>query len=354
MKTEKLFLASVMVLGLAGAAGAARKPANPVHKAALDPLLVQVKSTYDGTMQPCYFYAPEEAKTNAVPLLVGLHTWSGDIGQYHHYFGPYQHAKRHGWAMVGSGFRGPNWTPQACGGDAAVQDIVDAVEYAKAHAKIDADRIYIVGASGGGHMALLMAGRHPEMFAAAAAFCPPADLARWYDQLVTRPSLKPNRRYSRHLVEACGGTPKEKPEEYARRSATSHLARAREAGVAVYVETGIHDGWTGSVPCGHSLRCFNILADEKDRISEEDIAYMEENQAIPESLKFAGANPFYAGKRAMLLRRTSANVVLIVHDGGHGGNWASAYDFLFRQKKGQKADFAVSKDGSGKIEELYK
>lgn len=350
----KLSTLTILAVGALAFGTLEARPPNPAHKAALDPLLTQVKSTFDGTMQPCYFYAPEAAKTNAVPLLAGLHTWSGDIRQYHHYIGPYFQAKHRGWAMVGSGFRGPNWTPQACGGDAAVQDIVDAVEYAKTQVKIDPDRIYIAGASGGGHMALLMAGRHPEIFAGVAAFCPPADLARWYGQLVSRPQLAKERRYAGHLLKACGGTPEEKPEEYAKRSSTTRLGAARTAGVAVYVETGIHDGWTGSVPCGHAVRSFNLLADEKDRISEADIAFMEERQEVPAALRFAGTNPFYGEKNAVLLRRTSANAVLTIFNGGHGGNWSAAYDFLARQKKGSPADFTVPSEAAGKVEALYK
>ena len=143
-------------------------------------ILVQVKSTLDGTLQPCYFWAPDESKTNAVPLIVGLHTWSADYRQTSHYATVLKYARAKGWAMVGPNFRGPNKTPPACGGDPAVQDIVDAVNYAKAHVKIDPARVYIVGGSGGGHMTLLMLGRHPEIFAAGAAFCPITDLARWH------------------------------------------------------------------------------------------------------------------------------------------------------------------------------
>ena len=86
-------------------------------------LLVQVKSTLDGTLQPCWFWAPEKAKTEAVPLIVGLHTWSADYTYKSHYATALNYAKGHGWAMVGPNFRGANKTPPACGADAAVQDI---------------------------------------------------------------------------------------------------------------------------------------------------------------------------------------------------------------------------------------
>ena len=59
--------------------------AAPAAPALRDDLLVQVKSTYDGTMQPCWFWAPEKAKAQSVPLVVGLHTWSADYTQKSHY-----------------------------------------------------------------------------------------------------------------------------------------------------------------------------------------------------------------------------------------------------------------------------
>ena len=150
--------------------------------------LVRVKSTLDGTEQPCYFWAPEKAKTEAVPLIVGLHTWSADYLQLNHYKTVFAYAEKAGWVFVGPNFRGPNKTPQACGSDYAVQDIVDAVNYAKAKVKVDPARVYIIGGSGGGHMTLLMLGRHPEVFAAGAAFCPISDVARWHgDSLEEHP-----------------------------------------------------------------------------------------------------------------------------------------------------------------------
>lgn len=341
------------VFAWAVCASALAAKVDPQLKAEMEPLLKSFVSTSDKSEQPLYFWAPENAKERAVPLLVGLHTWSGDITQQKHYAGPLHEAKRRGWAFVGSNFRGPNWTPLGCGSDAAVQDIVDAVAYAQRQVKVDSKRIYIAGASGGGHMALLMAGRHPEIFAAAAALCPPAELARWHREMTTLPRLA-KYPYGNHLVKACGGTPAEKMSEYLHRSATTHLKNARAAGVAIYIETGIHDGWIGSVPDGHAIRAFNELADEPDRLSEETIAFIEQNQKVPETLAFAGRNPFYSEKNRVHFRRTSANAVLTIFEGGHGGNWASAYDFLSRQEKGRKADFTVPEKACGKVEALYK
>ena len=317
-------------------------------------IFVQVKSSLDGTLQPCYFWAPETAKSTAVPLIVGLHTWSADYRQVGHYQTALNYARANGWAMVGPNFRGPNKTPPACGGEPAVQDIVDAIEYAKAHVKIDPKRIYIIGGSGGGHMTLLMLGRHPEIFAGGAAFCPITDVARWHsDSLLDHPGR--GKHYAQMLEGACGGTPVEKSEEYRRRSPLTWLARAKEAGVPTYIVTGIHDGWKGSVPVGHSFRGFNALADAKDQVSEADIATIEATQQVPDALAYRGErDPFYENANRIHFRRTSANVRFTLMEGGHGGNYPAGLDFLSRQVKGRPADFTLPATGKGGEEALGK
>ena len=315
-------------------------------------LLRQVPSTADGTMQPCYFWAPEKAETETVPLVIGLHTWSGDYRQLDHYVSVCKEARRRGWAFLGPNFRGANDHPAACGGDLAVQDIVDAIAYAKRTVKIDDRRVYIIGGSGGGHMTLLMVGRHPELFAAGAAFCPISDLARWHSEsLLDHPGRGKN--YARMMEGACGGTPAERPDEYRHRSPLTHLAKTREAGVPVYIATGIHDGWTGSVPVGHSFRAFNILARTADGISEEDIDATERDRRIPRTI--AGetvVDPFYPEKIKIHFRRTSDNVQLTIFEGGHAGNFAAGYEFLSRQRKGCPADWSLPAKAHGAEEKL--
>ncbi len=357
----RLFAAVLATVAIGAKTPVAGKGARDGGKASTNDwtaILRTFKSSYDGTEQQLYFEAPEKAGAEAVPLIVGLHTWSMNIRRTDNYAPVRKWAKTKGWAFVGPNFRGANNHPEACGGEPAVQDIVDSVEYAKAHAKIDARRIYIVGGSGGGHMTLLMAGRHPEIWAGCAAFCPISDLARWHaDSMLRHPGR--SKSYAQMMERSCGGTPEAKPDEYARRSPLTHLAAARKAGVPVYIVTGIHDGWTGSVPVGHSIRAFNALADEKDRVPEADIAAIEETQAIPPTLKSeSGLDPFYGirGKGRMHFRRTSANVRLTIFEGGHGGNYPAGLDFLSRQTKGSPADFSLpaSAYGAGKVTEITK
>ena len=145
MKKEMFAVAAIAI-----AAGYAAGDSKDADRAEWQSRLVQVKSTLDGTEQPCYFWAPEKAASEPVPLVVGLHTWSGDYRQLSHYRTVLGHARKAGWAFVGPNFRGPNSTPMGCGSDFAVQDIVDAVNYAKDRVRVDASRVYIIGGSGGG------------------------------------------------------------------------------------------------------------------------------------------------------------------------------------------------------------
>ena len=293
-----------------------------------------LKSSCDGTLQPFYWYDP--GKEGPVPLVVALHSWGASCYWDRPAESVCGYCRKHGWAMLYPNFRGPNVRPEACGSDLAVQDILDAIAWAKKERKIDADRVYIIGGSGGGYMTLLMAGRFPGVFAGAAAFCPITDLTRWHADSTLRKN-----HYARNIAAACGGLPDERPLEYRKRSALTHLGNARTNGVPVYIVTGIHDGHTGSVPVGHAIRAYNALADGPDRISEADIATIEEKESVPEALRFNGSDPFYGPKSRIHLRATSANVRLTLFEAGHNGNYPAGLDFLSRQVKGRPADMTL-------------
>ncbi len=256
---------------------------------------VVVTSTADGTAQPAWFWTPKAGKR--VPLVVELHTWSygcdKDKGlQPNSHF--LKWCRQAGWAIVVPHFRGPNCTPQACGSDLAVQDVIDAVAYAKAHADVDADRVYLVGGSGGGMMTLLVAGRHPEIWAACYAACPISDLARWHAECTAFADWR--KQYAGMMEKSCGGAPATKADEYAHRSPLTYLAAARKQGTVIDICEGIHDGHTGSVPVGHAIRAFNALADEKDRISDADLAAFERTERTPASPAREWKDPFFGDK----------------------------------------------------------
>ncbi len=268
--------------------------------------LTEIKyvSSADKSIQPAMFYAPTQ--TNPAPLVVALHTWSGDYGQtYHTEIAKWCMAN--GWAFIHPNFRGPNNNPTATGSDLVVQDIVDAVEYAKKTTRIDASSVYLVGVSGGGYTALLMAGRHPEIWAGVSAWVPISDLKAWYK----------DGQYAGDIVKSCGGVPGKSAavdEEYRKRSPLTYMAKAK--GVRLHINAGIQDGHQGSVPISHSLLAFNEVANPKDRISGDDIRFFVEKIDVPPHLKEKIVDPSYGGARP-LFRRTSGDATVTIFAGGH-------------------------------------
>ena len=318
------------------AAEPAKRPSADEMKAIALKMAVDVTSTKDGSPQKVVYYQPDSAAKNlagpAVPLLVFLHSWSGSIEQGPMLVGL---AKQRGWVMIAPAFRGINNNPEACASDLASQDIIDAVEYAKSHARIDTDRIYLVGGSGGGHMSLVMASRVPGLWAAVSAWVPISDLTAWHAESTARKN-----NYAKMIEQCCGGKPGPATEaEYRHRSPLFHLAAAK--GVPLDINTGIHDGHTGSVPVSHSLLAFNVLAAPDKQVPVADIDFMVREQKIPADLATeTQIDP--ERQKATLFRRASGNARVTVFEGGHDSEPTAALEWLSRQRKGQPADWSLS------------
>jgi len=287
---------------------------------------VRYPSTADHSEQPAKFYAP--GTRGAAPLLVALHPWSFDYDREQS--APYaEWCMAKGWVFIHPSFRGPNVRPEAMGSELVVKDIVSAVDFARGAAKVDERRIYLMGASGGGYASLLMAGRAPEIWAGVSAYVPIIDLAAWYKESAARKS-----RYADNIAAACGGAPGASAavdEEYRRRSAATWLANAGD--VAVDINAGIHDGHTGSVPISHTLRAFNILAAPEDRLTEEEIRFFVEQEAVPPHLRMEIEDATYGAKKP-LFRRSSRRARVTIFEGGHDELFGAGLAWLERQRRG--------------------
>tara|TARA_R110002073_G_scaffold240952_1_gene402767 strand:- start:2833 stop:3798 length:966 start_codon:yes stop_codon:yes gene_type:complete len=270
---------------------------------------IRYVSSADESQQPAMFYNPNTG--DSVPLVVALHTWSGDYKQDSHK-DIQQWCIQKGWAYIHPNFRGPNFRPEATGSELVVKDIVSAVDYAKQTANIDPTSIYLVGTSGGGYTSLVMAGHHPEIWAGVSAWVPISDLAAWYHQC-----KQANRNYYKNIVASCGGAPgssDEVDEEYRKRSPLTYLANAKD--VTLHLNAGIRDGHDGSVPISHSLLAFNEVAAAEDRLSADEIAYFDKEVKVPETLKQPISDPSYGSKQP-LFRRSSGNATVTIFDGRH-------------------------------------
>lgn len=292
--------------------------------AAADATKVRIQSTLDGVTQPCYILVPDGYDENRppVPLLVSLHSWSADLEQQKPTLE--EMANDRGWIMIYPNFRGPNLRPEACGSPKAQQDILDAVEWTKMHYRVDKKRIYLTGVSGGGHMTMLMAARHPQVWAAASAWVGISDLKAWY-------AKHADTRYGEMMRKCCGGAPGDSDavdQQYRARSPLTFLKNA--AKVPLDISAGVHDGHTGSVPVRHSLEAFNEVAKAVDAqpITEKEILQISrkngrlDNPLASDQVR----DPTYA--RKIYLRRHAGASRVTIFEGGHEGIVAAAVAWL--------------------------
>jgi pimeloyl-ACP methyl ester carboxylesterase len=287
---------------------------------------IRYPCTADDSLQPALFFAPRGPEP--APLLVALHTWSGDhLQQLQVPFAEW--AVERGWAFIAPEFRGPNRRPEATGSEAVVQDILDAVAEARRRSAVDARRVYLIGLSGGGYTALLMAGRHPELWAGVSAWVPIADLAAWYRECRALGS-----EHADDVAASCGGPPGASEgvdREYRQRSPLTWLDPGDQ--VPLDINAGIHDGHhSGGVPVSHALRAFNAVARESDRLSEAEIRHFVERQAVPPSLAEPLEDADY-GDRRPLFRRSSGRARVTLFDGGHEIVYAAGLRWLERQRQ---------------------
>lgn len=272
---------------------------------------VRFISTADGSEQPALWLPPLDQRP--APLLVVVHSWS--LGYLQGSSLPYAAwADLNGWAMIAPDFRGSNIRPDATGSDLAVQDVIDAIDFAIEHGDIDEDRVFVIGYSGGGMMSLLLAGRHPDRFAGAVSWVPVYDLVDWFGYVRDNQTGA----YAQQMVDSCGGDPSvpgEAQDSCRHRSPVTHLGGAAEAGLPVYIGHGLSDG---TVPPDYAIRAFDQLAAPADRLGAS-IAEGLRQRLLPEELmgSVEAESYFEAGEPVVWLARASGPVTVVLFDGTH-------------------------------------
>ncbi len=286
---------------------------------------ISIKSSADGAEEPALFYAPESSGKR--PLLVVLHSWSSSYLQHTNI--PYaEWAKKYGWVFICPNYRGRYDRPEATASDLAIQDVVDAVNYARENANVDRSRIYLLGSSGGAMTALTVAGRHPDIWAGVVAWVPIFDLVEWYNYNLTMP----NRDYDKEIAASCGGAPVEGSEaarECRRRSPSTNLSGAR--GLPVFIAHGIKDQL--ALP-SNALKAFNVLAHPQDRFADEDMQHIADRHELPPDIN-ASSEKAYFGEAdpGVVYTRESNNTRLVLFDGEHNMVYNPGLLWLSRQQK---------------------
>ncbi|MGB3222467.1 MAG: prolyl oligopeptidase family serine peptidase [Desulforhopalus sp.] len=281
--------------------------------------------------QPALWY--HSGTESKKPLLLVLHSWSADYLQ--HYGIPYGvFAERNNWIFIHPNYRGKFDDPDATASEKAVQDVLDALAYAKANAPVDEDRIYLAGFSGGAMMSLIMAGRYPEKFSAALAWVPVYDLNDWYGTVI-QSKYKYTEHYRNDIEASCGGNPhtdSEAKKVCRNRSPSAYLSNARGKNVQFFISGGIEDHF---VPPSHAIRAFNDLAEAGDRISEADYQALDKTESLPENL--AGQEKeirfFEEADLPVVFARKSGNATLFLFDGGHDIVYNAGLQWLSQQQR---------------------
>lgn len=203
---------------------------------------IYVRSSLDGTMQPSLYFS---ADGDNRPLLVGLHTWSRARDNQIHNLLPI--AEKYNFNLLLPEFRGSNLSTnpepkKACGSIYAKTDIKEAIDYIKETRVVDVSNIFLVGLSGGGHMAMLMAGFIPEYFRAVAPFVPISDIGMW---LFQSPEI-----YHQHILACTGGG----KDEMFDRSPLKYIDTIAKANIKIF-----HGKYDDVVPVMQSLEFYNLM-----------------------------------------------------------------------------------------------
>ncbi len=287
-------------------------------------------SPLDAEVQPLLYWAPESATEQPTPLFVFLHSWSSDYQQDNSKW--FDACREQNWIWLHPNFRGVNQSPKACGSRYARQDVLDAIAFARKRWNVDPQRIYLAGVSGGGHMALLMAGHHPDSFSAVSAWVGPTDLAEWH-RFHTK-NGEPQK-YAVLIEKSLGGAPGVSAAidaDYRDRSPVFQLDRVGDLPVSIWA--GVDDGHSGSVPIRHSLAAFNSIAAAHGDVVISEIEIGELSRAKRLSapqLSDQESDP--ALGKTLLLRRHSGESVITIFDGGHESHPAAAIEWLSSKRR---------------------
>ena len=199
-------------------------------------------STLDKSQQPAIIRKIETDEKR--PLLVFLHSWS--CKRDNRLKENIAFADKLKFHLLQPEFRGPNLTSnenctQACASKYAMQDVMDAIEFAIEYCNADSENVFLLGGSGGGHMALMMAGYAPERFKAIASYVPISDLNRW--QLN-------NKEYRPHVLACCSNS----EEEMLLRSPINYIENIAKANLKIF-----HGKYDPIVSCAQSIDLYNEI-----------------------------------------------------------------------------------------------
>ncbi|MEJ6979463.1 GDSL-type esterase/lipase family protein [Pedobacter sp. P351] len=269
--------------------------------------VVEIQSSKDASIQKSYFYKTLASKPK--PIIVSLHTWSGDYRQKDE-VAPI--CKRMDLNYIHPNFRGANRTDNACSSELALADIDDAISFAIKNANVDISKIYVIGVSGGGYATLstFMNSRHTiKKFSAWASI---TSLEAWFHE-----STILKNKYAADIF-SCTGSKDEFNIENARRKSPLYMntpiSKLKDS--EVFIFAGIYDGLQGSVPITHSINFYNKLLSDLSVRDKLNYVSLEEKVDLLEHRRPLGVFG-KIGDRKIYLKKKYGNVELTIFEGDH-------------------------------------
>lgn len=269
--------------------------------------LVKIKSSMDNEIQKCYFY--KSKSHDPKPLIVSLHTWSGDYSQNDDLA---EICKQKKLNYIHPNFRGANKTNDACCSELALVDIDDAITYAIENSNVDTSKIFVIGVSGGGYATLSTFMKSKHNIRKFSAWASITDLIAWYNESKIR-----NNKYAENILD-CTGSKNGLNTESAKLKSPIYWNTPTEKleNSKLFIYAGIYDGIQGSVPITHSINFYNKLLIDKSVTDTLKYVSISEKLNLLEKREPLGEFGYIAGRK-ICLRKEFENVILIIFEGKH-------------------------------------
>lgn len=302
---------------------------------------LQLHSSADQSLQQAWMYTTTSAIPQ--PLVVSLHTWNGDFSQEDPVAAE---AMLRNWNYIHPDFRGANTKPEACGSNLVLSDISDAIRYMISTGLVDTSAIHVVGVSGGGYTALMAYMLLDEPVRTFSAWVPLSDLNNWYRETQAR-GLK----YANDLEKVATVDGQLKLIVLNERSPLQlPCTHSRIKNRELQLYTGIHDGYTGSVPVSHTLLFFNKAAaclqpgKPADQIPDADIISLLARRTTPYQ---PGDLTVYG--RKIHYRQQLPGLSVTVFEGGHEMLAPAVLSLLPGQAVAQQLRIVTIGDSNGAL-----
>ncbi|MEM6845877.1 MAG: prolyl oligopeptidase family serine peptidase [Bacteroidota bacterium] len=270
--------------------------------------LDSVQSEIDEKWQPFYYWKAERPNR---PLVVVLHTWSGDYAQTNNSLA--HQVKVKNWNYVHPNFRGSNNHPEACGSELVVTDIDQTIDWALENLPMNPDSVFVLGASGGGYATLVTYMKSRHRICGFHAYVPISDLAAWYEESLVRTP-----RYAQNILDCTSSEDSVLNVTEAKRRSPLywHTPLEQRKDATLHLYAGVHDGYTGSVPITHSINFYNKVL--RDAGVTDTTALVDDKTIIRLLTRQRGTNSGqFIGGRKVHLRRNWQNISLTIFEGGH-------------------------------------